>query len=130
MATHWVTELRNARADTFQIVDSAAELAGRPRRSFEVLLAFDTIPNRPIAEQTKDWVSQREVITWLRANGFATAGVRRRCGRAVGNAVGCGVRRGVLTWRCRMASWWRRTWISVSLSVLVVGRSRSNVICR
>ncbi|SMD27372.1 hypothetical protein [Kibdelosporangium aridum] len=76
LAAHWVTELRQSQADSFQIVESAAALASRSPRPFDVLLAFDKIPDRPIAEQTEGWVSKGGVIAWLRANGFDTEGVR------------------------------------------------------
>jgi hypothetical protein len=76
LATHWVTDLRKAAADTYAIVDSAAELARRPEQPFDVLLAFDKIPNRPIAEQTAGWMSSAAVVAWLRENSFATSGIR------------------------------------------------------
>ncbi len=63
-----------------------------------------------------------EMIRW----NVRSVGLGMRCGRAARNARSGGVRRGLGMWRCRMASWWRRTMISVSLSVLLVGSNRSN----
>jgi hypothetical protein len=61
-------------ADTIEIVESAAELARRSQRTFEILLAFAKIPNRPVAEQTAGWMSNVAVARWLRYNGSATSG--------------------------------------------------------
>jgi hypothetical protein len=52
-----------------------AEMAASPKREFEVLLAFTTIPKFTNGMPTT-WLQGPAVTTWLRSNGFDIAGVR------------------------------------------------------
>lgn len=52
-----------------------AEMNASPRRQFEVLLAFVTIPKFPNG-MPSTWLKGPEITTWLKENGFDTAGVR------------------------------------------------------
>lgn len=53
-----------------------------------------------------------------------------RCRRAASRARSAQVRRGLLVSRCRMASWWRRVRISMSLSVSLIGSSRKMILTK
>lgn len=50
-----------------------------------------------------------------------------RCRRAASRARSVRVIRGLLVCRCRMAGWWHRARISMSLSVSLIGNSRMTV---
>jgi hypothetical protein len=52
-----------------------AEMFASPHREFEVLLAFTTIP-ATLNGVPPSWLRGVAVITWLKENGFDTAGVR------------------------------------------------------
>lgn len=52
-----------------------AEMINNPRREFEVLLAFATVPKLPNG-MPSTWLSGPAITAWLRAQGFDTAGVR------------------------------------------------------
>ncbi|MES2160383.1 MAG: integrase [Pseudomonadota bacterium] len=52
-----------------------AEMTANPRREFEVLLAFTTIPKFPNGMPTT-WLHGPAITGWLKDNGFDTAGVR------------------------------------------------------
>ncbi|CAB3771873.1 integrase [Paraburkholderia solisilvae] len=52
-----------------------AEMSASPRREFEVLLAFTTIPALPNGVPPS-WLRGAAIIAWLKENGFDTAGVR------------------------------------------------------
>lgn len=52
-----------------------AETVASPRRDFEVLLAFDTVPATTRGTSAL-WLTGAEVTGWLHTNGFDTAGVR------------------------------------------------------
>lgn len=59
-----------------QICDALqAEMRGCPRRDFEVLLAFSSIPSM-VNGIPPSWLQGAAVTAWLRERGFATAGVR------------------------------------------------------
>lgn len=56
-----------------------------------------------------------------------------QCWSGDGVEQGCeerpvGVSRGLSTWRCRTASWWRSVRISMSLSALLIASNRRNLI--
>lgn len=76
LATHWVTELRRASPNAVDIVESAAALADAPETTFEVVLAFDTIPHASVAAQTDGWITNAEISRWLGTNGFSSSGIR------------------------------------------------------
>ncbi len=52
-----------------------SQMIANPRREFDVLLAFVTIPKFPNG-MPDAWLQGPDITAWLRANGFATAGVR------------------------------------------------------
>jgi len=62
-----------------EIVFEAHELARKPSRSYEVLVAFESIPKTK-SGFPKDWLDAPSVSQWLRERGFETTGVRQRGG--------------------------------------------------
>lgn len=52
-----------------------AEVLARPRREFEVLLAYTSIPELPNGVPDA-WLQGPQVVGWLREQGFETTGVR------------------------------------------------------
>lgn len=76
LAKHWVTELRNARADTQTIVESAAELALRPETTYEVLIALSAVPQKSNHQSHPGWLTSTAIKQWLEGRGYSTTGVR------------------------------------------------------
>lgn len=72
----WVTGLRTARADTWGILESAAELAVKGESSYEVLVALMSVPQSSNPRQHTSWLTSTQVRNWLQGHGFQTTGVR------------------------------------------------------
>lgn len=72
----WASSLVWQDADAEHVVASAVELASRAPRTYEVLIALDGIPHRGLAELVETWRTKRQVIEWLTAHKFDTAGIR------------------------------------------------------
>lgn len=56
-----------------------SEMAASPRREFEVLLAYSSVPELPNGVPAS-WLRSGSVSAWLRSNGFPTTGVRSPVG--------------------------------------------------
>ncbi|MFJ1914305.1 integrase [Streptomyces sp. NPDC088147] len=72
----WAQGLYAERADTARIAESAAALARSSPRSFDVLIALHSVPQRDLAEPLANWMPKGKVIAWLREHGHDTAGIR------------------------------------------------------
>jgi hypothetical protein len=62
-----------------ELILEAHELALRPPRAYEVLVAFETIPKTKSGPPV-DWLDASAVSQWLRKAGFEISGVRQRGG--------------------------------------------------
>jgi hypothetical protein len=72
---------------------------------------------------------QRRIVSGEMIRGsWRSVGLGIVWSRAARNTRAEGVSRGLSTWRCRTASWWRSARISMSLSVLLLGSNRGSVI--
>lgn len=72
----WAHRLRREEATAVEIIEDAASLARAPQRPFEVVTALLATPERRLAEQSPNWLPERETAIWLKSNGFDTAGLR------------------------------------------------------
>lgn len=73
----WVADRRREGTPADELIASAAELARREPREFEVLVALAKIPQRDTLTVGLDsWRPKNEVSNWLNRHGFDTAGVR------------------------------------------------------
>jgi len=72
----WASSLVWRDADAERIAASAVDLADRGPQAYEVLIALDGVPHRGLAELVETWRSKRQVVEWLAAHEFDTAGIR------------------------------------------------------
>lgn len=72
----WVQCMKRRSPTVADIAIEAAELAGKPSKEFEVLVALEKVPRRDLAESLPSWRRKGEVVSWLKENGHDTAGFR------------------------------------------------------
>ncbi|MFD0517985.1 integrase [Paractinoplanes durhamensis] len=72
----WIGQLAHQRASAEEVLRGAVALDAAAPREFTVLAVLDSAPERAQAESQDSWVSEREVVGWLKQRGHSTSGVR------------------------------------------------------
>ena len=72
----WIGRLAHQRAGVDEILQGAVALDAAEPQEFTVLAALENVPEREQAQRHEAWVSDREVIGWLKQRDHSTSGVR------------------------------------------------------
>jgi hypothetical protein len=63
-----------------EILLEGQEMIAKPLANYEILIAFEHAPAPDPSAPPGNWLSNQQVSSWLRANGFDVSGIRQRGG--------------------------------------------------
>lgn len=71
----WIGRLARQRAGVEEVLQDAVALDAAGPREFAVLAVLETVPKSQQAQGHEAWLSDREVVAWLKERGHSTNGV-------------------------------------------------------
>lgn len=72
----WIGQLAHQRATAEEVLQGAVALDAAAPQEFTVLTVLESAPEREQAQKHEGWVSEREVVDWLKQRGHPTSGIR------------------------------------------------------